>query len=323
VASDQLATFLDAARVVVDAALERYLPSPPQCPRIVSDAMRYSIFAGGKRLRPTLTLAAADAVLRRHPATARQTDAAQGFGPGVLLALPSACAIEMIHTYSLIHDDLPAMDNDTLRRGRPTLHVLYGDGVAILAGDGLHAAAFTLLASEPQGNDPSLTARKLRVIRTIGDAAGPSGMVGGQAIDLQAGGQAPKHPVTLDGDGLRSMHARKTGALIRASAVCGSLMAGGDDETLAAVDRYASEVGLAFQIVDDILDVEGDEASLGKTTGKDAAAAKPTYPALYGLGKSRALAAECLARAHQALADAGLVSGWLGAIAEWVITRKN
>jgi geranylgeranyl pyrophosphate synthase len=323
VASDQLSTFLDAARTAVDAALERHLPSPPVCPAIVSDAMRYSVFAGGKRLRPTLTLAAADAVSRRHDGAATAADAAVGFSPTVLLALPAACAIEMIHTYSLIHDDLPAMDNDTLRRGRPTLHVLYGDGIAILAGDGLHAAAFTLLAAEPQDDDPSLAARKLRVIRTIGDAAGPSGMVGGQAIDLQAGGQAPKHQVTLDADGLRSMHARKTGALIRASAVCGSLMAGSDDETIEAVDRYASEVGLAFQIVDDILDVEGDAASLGKTGGKDAAASKPTYPALYGLDRSRALAAECLARAHQALRDAQLTEGWLGAIADWVVTRQN
>jgi geranylgeranyl pyrophosphate synthase len=292
--------------------------------------MRYSVFAGGKRLRPTLTLAAADAVERRHRHGRRRTDrvdaaahVAERFTTTVLQAVPAACAIEMIHTYSLIHDDLPAMDNDTLRRGRPTLHVLYGDGIAILAGDGLHAAAFTLLAAEPQGHDAALTSRKLRVIQTIGDAAGPHGMVGGQAIDLQAGGQAPKHPLTLDSAGLRAMHARKTGALIRASAVCGSLMAGADNETLAAVDRYASEVGLAFQIVDDILDVEGDEASLGKTTGKDAAAAKPTYPALYGLERSRSLADECLARAHQALADAHLTGGWLGAIADWVVTRKN
>jgi geranylgeranyl pyrophosphate synthase len=323
VALQQLSTFLEAARTAVDAALDRYLPSPPACPAIVSDAMRYSVFAGGKRLRPTLTLAAADAVARRGHGSPQHADPAQGFGPEVLTALPAACAIEMLHTYSLIHDDLPAMDNDTLRRGRPTLHVIYGDGIAILAGDGLHAAAFTLLAAEPQTDDPVLAARKLRVIRAIGEAAGPSGMVGGQAIDLQAGGQAPKHAVTLDADGLRAMHARKTGALIRASAVCGSLMAGADDETLKAVDRYASEVGLAFQIVDDILDVEGDETSLGKTTGKDAAAAKPSYPALYGLDRSRELADDCLTRAQQSLADARLADGWLGAIAEWVVTRKN
>jgi geranylgeranyl pyrophosphate synthase len=279
----------------VDAALERYLPSPPACPPIVSDAMRYSVFAGGKRLRPTLTLAAADAIVRLGgPAPG------DGLSPAIGIAIPAACAIEMIHTYSLIHDDLPAMDNDTLRRGRPTLHVLYGDGIAILAGDGLHAAAFTLLAVEPAGDDRELAARKLRVIRVIGEAAGPRGMVGGQAIDLQAGGQAPTHPVTLDADGLRAMHARKTGALIRASAVCGAVMTGADADTIAAIDRYAIDVGLAFQIIDDILDVEGDAASLGKSTGKDAAAAKPTYPALYGLDLSRALAGDCLERARGA-----------------------
>jgi len=318
VSSGQLSTFLNAARVAVDAALERYLPSPPACPPIVSDAMRYSVFAGGKRLRPTLTLAAADAIVRLGgPAPG------DGLSPAIGIAIPAACAIEMIHTYSLIHDDLPAMDNDTLRRGRPTLHVLYGDGIAILAGDGLHAAAFTLLAVEPAGDDRELAARKLRVIRVIGEAAGPRGMVGGQAIDLQAGGQAPTHPVTLDADGLRAMHARKTGALIRASAVCGAVMTGADADTIAAIDRYAIDVGLAFQIIDDILDVEGDAASLGKSTGKDAAAAKPTYPALYGLDRSRALAGDCLERARAALADARLTDGWLGAIAEWVVTRRN
>ncbi len=281
--------------------------------------MRYSVFAGGKRLRPTLTLAAADAVVRRGDGPPSGGEVS----PAIGIAIPAACAIELIHTYSLIHDDLPAMDNDTLRRGRPTLHVLYGDGIAILAGDGLHAAAFTLLAMEPAGDDPELAARKLRVVRVIGEAAGPSGMVGGQAIDLQAGGQAPTHPLTLDTDGLRAMHARKTGALIRASAVCGVVMTGGDADTVAAIDRYAIDVGLAFQIIDDILDVEGDVASLGKSTGKDAAAAKPTYPALYGLARSRALADDCLVRAHAALAGAHLTDGWLGAIAEWVVTRKN
>jgi geranylgeranyl pyrophosphate synthase len=319
VSSGQLSTFLNAARAAVDAALDRHLPTPPACPPIVSDAMRYSVFAGGKRLRPTLTLAAADAVVRR----ADGPPSGNELSPAIGIAIPAACAIELIHTYSLIHDDLPAMDNDTLRRGRPTLHVLYGDGIAILAGDGLHAAAFTLLATEPAGDDPELAARKLHVVRVIGEAAGPGGMVGGQAIDLQAGGRAPTHPVTLDTDGLRAMHARKTGALIRASAVCGAVMTGGDADTVAAIDRYAIDVGLAFQIIDDILDVEGDVASLGKSTGKDAAAAKPTYPALYGLDRSRALADECLARARDALSDARLTDGWLGAIAEWVVTRKN
>ena len=305
--TEPLAAFLERARRRVDEALERHLPKPPACPAIVAEAMRYSVFAGGKRLRPVLTLAAAEAVNR----------------DAVDLALPAACAIELIHTYSLIHDDLPAMDDDTLRRGRPTLHVVYGEGIAILAGDGLHAEAFTLLAREPAGDDPALLARKLRVLRVVGEAAGPMGMVGGQAIDLQAAGQAPGHPVTLDADGLRAMHARKTGALIRASAVSGAIMAGAGDEVVSAVDAYATEVGLAFQIVDDILDVEGDPASLGKSAGKDAAASKPTYPALFGVERSRQLAAGCLERAHQALAGARLTDGWLGAIADWVVTRRN
>jgi geranylgeranyl diphosphate synthase type II len=307
VATDTLAAFLERARLRVDEALDRYLRTPPACPDVVSEAMRYSVFAGGKRLRPMLTLAAAEAVER---------GAAD-------LALPAACAIEFIHTYSLIHDDLPAMDNDTLRRGRPTLHVVYGDGIAILAGDGLHAEAFTLLAREPVSTDPAINARKLRVLQTVGDAAGPMGMVGGQTIDLQAAGQAPGRAIGLDADGLRAMHARKTGALIRAAAVSGAIMAGATENVIGAVDTYAAEVGLAFQIVDDILDVEGDPASLGKTAGKDAAGAKPTYPALFGLERSRQLAAGCLERAHAALAAAGLGDSFLGGIADWVVTRKS
>jgi geranylgeranyl pyrophosphate synthase len=229
----------------------------------------------------------------------------------------------MIHTYSLIHDDLPAMDNDTLRRGRPTLHVVYGDGIAVLAGDGLQAAAFTLLAREPETLDVAMATRKLAVLSVVSEAAGPIGMVGGQAIDLQAAGQAPAHAVSLDRDSLRAMHARKTGAMIRASAVAGAIMAGADDDLVAAVDRYAADVGLAFQIVDDILDVEGNADELGKTAGKDAAGSKPTYPSLYGLEQSRELAAECLTRADRALTDARLTKGHLSAIAHWVINRKN
>ena len=308
-ARESLDEFLDRARARVDAALDRYLPVPPSCPALVAEAMRYSVFAGGKRLRPLLTLAAADAVDRS--ATAQQ------------LALPAACAIELIHTYSLIHDDLPAMDNDTLRRGRPTLHVVYGEGVAILAGDGLQAGAFALLAREPATTDPAIVSRKLRIVQVVGDAAGPAGMVGGQAIDLQAAGQVPTHAVTLDADGLRAMHARKTGAIIRASVVCGAIAAGADNTLVSALDQYATDVGLAFQIVDDILDVEGDATSLGKTAGKDAAGDKPTYPALFGLDRSRALAAECLARAQGTLAASKVTDGHLAAIAEWVVKRRS
>jgi geranylgeranyl pyrophosphate synthase len=318
-----LAEFLDEARLRVDAALEHYLPAPPACPIIISEAMRYSVFAGGKRLRPVLTLAAADAIGRATKRRRQTPGDAQLFSPVVLDALPAACAIELIHTYSLIHDDLPAMDDDMLRRGRPTLHMVYGEGIAILAGDGLHAEAFSLLAREPESADAEVVHRKLRVVRLVAEAAGAIGMVGGQAIDLQAAGQAPGHVVTLDADGLRAMHARKTGALIRAAAVGGAIMAGADAALADAVDAYATDVGLAFQIVDDILDVEGDPAALGKTAGKDAAADKPTYPAFFGLDRSRALAAECLARAQDTLRGAGLTAGWLGPIADLVVSRRS
>jgi geranylgeranyl pyrophosphate synthase len=310
-----LAAFLDSTRAAIDRGLDRSLPVSPRCPPVISEAMRYSLFAGGKRLRPILTLAAADAVAKR-------TDPGDAAGAHAL-AMPAACAIELIHTYSLIHDDLPAMDDDTLRRGRATLHVVYGDGIAILAGDGLHAEAFTLLAREPVTADAAVVSRKLRVVQIVGEAAGPGGMVGGQAIDLQAAGQAPGHPLVLDADGLRAMHARKTGALIRAAAVSGAVMAGAPDEVVDAIARYATELGLAFQIVDDILDVEGSAAQLGKTAGKDAAAAKPTYPAFFGIDRSRAMAAECIGRAHAALLSGDLSDGWLGPIADWVVSRRN
>ncbi len=305
-----LDAFLSDARARIDEALERCLPRPPACPPLISEAMRYSVFAGGKRLRPCLTLAAADTVARRSPSSSRDA---------IDLAMPAACAIELIHTYSLIHDDLPAMDNDTLRRGRPTLHVVYGEGIAILAGDGLQAEAFTLLAAAPLVN----MARKLRVLHVVGEAAGAAGMAGGQTLDLQAAGQAPGQPLVLDADGLREMHARKTGVLIRASAVTGAIMAGADDDGVRAIDSYAADLGLAFQIVDDILDVEGSARELGKTVGKDASGAKPTYPAHFGLKRSRALAAESVARAKHTLLDARLNDGWLAAIADWVVSRRN
>ena len=317
---EAFAAFLSTARERVDEALETYLPTSPAYPAIISEAMRYSVFAGGKRLRPILTLATADAVAR--------TDVVQQLSPASAkrLALPAACAVELIHTYSLIHDDLPAMDNDRWRRGRPTLHVVYGEGIAILAADGLQAEAFALIAREPADlgtSDAELVRRKLRVVQVVGDAAGPAGMVGGQAIDLQAAGQAPGGKVALDADRLREMHARKTGALIRAAVVSGAVMAGADQTLVASVDRYAEDVGLAFQIVDDILDVEGKAGELGKTAGKDAAGAKPTYPALFGIERSRALAAECIDRARQTLAEARLRDSWLGAIAGWVMTRRS
>jgi geranylgeranyl pyrophosphate synthase len=308
---ESLSRFIEGTREQVEAAIERWLPVPPACPPLLSAAMRYSLLAGGKRLRPILVLAAADAVSRHAP-----TEAAG-------LALPAACAVEFIHTYSLIHDDLPAMDNDTLRRGRPTLHVVYGDGMAILAGDALQAEAFALLAREPVGPAGTIAARKLATILTIAEAAGACGMVGGQAIDLQAAGQVPGQALALDEGSLRAMHLRKTGALIRASAVSGAIMGGAAPDAISAITRWASEVGLAFQIIDDILDVEGSASDLGKTTGKDAAGDKPTYPSLFGLDRSKRMATECAERARAILAEAHLTGGWLDGIADWVLTRKN
>jgi geranylgeranyl diphosphate synthase type II len=270
--------------------------------------MRYSVTAGGKRLRPILCLASAEAV-----------------GGDRRLAMPAACALEFIHTYSLIHDDLPAMDDDMLRRGRPTLHVVAGEAMAILAGDGLLTEAFSVLAREPRGDDPALVARKLRVIALVAAGAGAAGMVGGQAIDLACVTPAVdgSAPLPLDADGLRAMHARKTGALIRASATAGAVMGGAGDRQVDAIDRAAAEFGLAFQIIDDVLDVEGASADLGKTAGKDAAAGKPTYPALYGLDASKKMAAECLERAGSALRDADLADSRLLDIGRWIVGRSN
>ncbi|HJU41823.1 MAG TPA: farnesyl diphosphate synthase [Vicinamibacterales bacterium] len=307
--------YLESRRKEIETALETWLPRPPHVPAVISEAMRYSLFAGGKRLRPLLTIASAEGtaqVMGTSEAAARDA------------ALPAACAIEMIHTYSLIHDDLPAMDDDELRRGRPTSHVVHGEGMAILAGDGLLTAAFQLLTKEPHGYHPTLMTRKLKVISTISDAAGASGMVGGQAIDLAAVKPGPHHtPKPIDADGLQAMHARKTGALIRASVAAGAIMGGADDRVLSALDTYATEIGLAFQIVDDILDEEGSAGSLGKTAGKDKAAGKPTYPAFFGLERSRELAAACHANANRALELAGLLDSRLSGISTWIVQRKT
>jgi geranylgeranyl diphosphate synthase, type II len=307
-AADNLQQYLTAKRTAIDTALLASLPSPPSCPSAVADAMRYSVSAGGKRLRPILCLASAEAV-----------------GGDWRQAMPAACAIEFIHTYSLIHDDLPAMDNDTLRRGQPTLHIVAGEAMAILAGDGLLTEAFALMAREPRGADATLAARKVRIIGIVAAGAGAGGMVGGQAIDLACvtPDAAGTMPPPLDAESLRAMHARKTGALIRASASAGAVMGGGSDAQVDAIDRAAAEFGLAFQIIDDVLDIEGASANLGKTAGKDAAAGKPTYPALYGLDASKRMADECLARAAAALADVRLADSRLLQIGRWIVERSN
>ncbi len=304
--------YLDARRREVEAALEEAIPAPPACPPRVAEVMRYSVFAGGKRLRPILTLAAAEAA---------------GPSPGDdarALARNGACAIELIHTYSLVHDDLPAMDDDTLRRGRPTSHVVFGEGLALLAGDALLTQAFTLLARRPPLAPPGFEARQIRAIARVAEAAGAAGMVGGQALDLAAAGTGPAARPTAAAPeaALRDMHERKTGALISAAAVIGAILAGGGEAAVRGVDAYARHLGLAFQIVDDILDVEGSTAQLGKTAGKDAAAGKPTYPSMHGLARSRSLAAAGVAAARDALSSAGL-RGRLGDIAEWVLSRTS
>jgi geranylgeranyl pyrophosphate synthase len=304
-----LERYLADRRSEIDAALARFLPTSPRTPAVLADAMKYSVMAGGKRLRPTLTLAAAEAV---------------GGASARALAVPAACAIEMIHTYSLIHDDLPAMDDDTLRRGRATLHVVAGDGMAILAGDGLQAEAFNLMAREPASPDPEIARRKLLALGLIADAAGANGMVGGQAIDLDATRPGPGRRATpLTAADLEQMHALKTGRMIRAAAVAGAVMAGAREGVVSEIDRYAAEIGLAFQIVDDVLDVEAVSATLGKTAGKDAASGKPTYPSLFGIEQSKQLANACLARAEHRLAAIGLQNSHLAGIARWIVTRRS
>jgi geranylgeranyl pyrophosphate synthase len=317
-APSSLPAYLDELRQTVERALDGALASC-DAPAPVAEAMRYGLMGGGKRLRPCLTLATAEAAAPGagvKPADAR------------VLALPFAVAVEMVHSYSLIHDDLPAMDDDALRRGRPTTHVVYGDGLAILAGDGLLTEAFRLAAGpsdaprDPARGEPGHD-RRLAAIRVLASAAGSAGMVGGQGIDLAAAGRVPNRPTRIaDTRALEDMHRRKTGALIRAAAVLGGVSVGANESVMQAIDAYARDLGLAFQIIDDVLDVEGSAAVLGKTTGKDAAAGKPTYPAFHGLDESRQLASRAVERAKAALETAGL-GGRLAEIADWSLRRDT
>jgi farnesyl diphosphate synthase len=282
-----------------DAALARALPPEEQAPQELHRAMRYAVLGGGKRLRPLLVYS---------------TGRALG---GALDALDaSACAVEIIHAYSLVHDDLPAMDDDALRRGRPTCHVAFGEAMAILAGDALQALAFEVLAADTALHaDPGT---HVEMLRTLAAACGSHGMAGGQALDLNAVG---RH---LAADELERMHVHKTGALIRASVRLGALAAGCRDMALlAALDRYGHCIGLAFQIRDDIIDVEGDSATLGKTAGKDAANAKPTYPAILGMQASRDQLAALTQEAIAALMPFGARMGELIALAHYIAERPN
>ena len=312
--------YLRERRADIEQALEADLPRPPACPPVIADAMRYSVLAGGKRLRPILTLASAEAVLDHDGADPKLRES------GLALTMPAACAVELIHTYSLVHDDLPAMDDDNLRRGQPTSHVVYGEAIAILAGDALLTHAFELLARNPPNEPLGSNKRRLRALGRLAEAAGAGGMVGGQALDIRTAGAKPENgeaedPLSTTTE-LREIHERKTGALICAAAGTGAILAGGNHEMVSAIEAYATHLGLAFQIIDDILDVEGNAEELGKTAGKDAASSKPTYPMLYGLRRSRELATEAMSAAQQTLTDAGLC-GPLSEIANWVVTRNH
>ncbi len=283
-------------RKLIEQGLVRELRGESAFEARLGESMKYSLTAGGKRLRPVLLMAAADAV--------------GGSGEKYLTC---ACAMEMIHTYSLIHDDLPSMDNDDYRRGKLTNHKIYGAGMATLAGDALLTLAFEVIARQEDVAPQAL----LRVVREVSEAAGMNGMVGGQALDLESEGKK------IDRETLRRMHMAKTGALFRASVRSGAILAGADEEKLAALTEYAEAFGLAFQITDDILDVTGDEAAIGKPVGSDERNHKSTYVTLTSLEEARKLAREAVDRAHRALAPLGGAAAFLDELAEYLITRDR
>ena len=290
---------LEARRRLVEDALHRALPPETAWPETIHRAVRYSLFAGGKRIRPLLALAAGEAV------GGRRDD-----------VMPLACAVEMIHTYSLIHDDLPAMDDDDLRRGKPTSHKVFGEGIAILAGDALLTHAFQVMADAPAEAGRDGLARRLAATAILAEAAGTSGMIGGQVMDLESEGR------TLDAPALERMHRAKTGALLGACVRGGAVLGGGGSEDRARLDRYASAIGLAFQVVDDVLDETGAAHELGKTAGKDARAGKATYVSVHGLDASRTLARGLLDEAVSALAPLGERGRLLERLARTIVERR-
>jgi geranylgeranyl diphosphate synthase type II len=292
----ELREYLGTRRQLVEEALKAALPPAETLEARVIESMRYSLFAGGKRLRPILCLAAAEAI-----------------GGEPQQAMPAACALEMIHTYSLIHDDLPAMDDDDFRRGVPTNHKVFGEAVAILAGDALLTEAFQLL-SEYRNLPP---VRVVEIIRVIALAAGYRGMVGGQVVDMLS----QNKPAELET--VRYMHSRKTAALISAAVEAGALAGGGTEEQVAALARYGRAIGLAFQITDDILDIEGEAAMLGKNTGVDVARGKATYPAAVGLARSQTAVRELVEEALAELDGFGDKAEPLRALATYVMSRKK
>lgn len=293
-----LPAYLESRQALVETALARSLTDARLLPERLREAMRYSLLAGGKRIRPILVMAGAEAV-----------------GGTADAVMPCAVALEMIHTFSLVHDDLPAMDNDDLRRGVPTNHKQFGEAVAILAGDGLLAEAFWCL-TQP-GALPAPAHVVLQVVHEIADATGARGMTGGQALDIQAE-QCVLAPAAVE-----QLHAHKTGALIRVAVVSGARLAGGSADQVARLARYGEAVGLAFQIADDLLSLEGTAEELGKPVGNDAARAKATFPAMAGRDAARARMEQLTAQAHDVLESFGAAAAPLRAIAAYITSRRK
>ena len=291
-----LVAYLTERQPSVEAALDAAVR--PAYPDTIYAAMRYSLLAGGKRLRPILCLASCEAM-----------------GGSIEIAMPTACALEMIHTMSLIHDDLPAMDDDDYRRGKLTNHKVYGEDIAILAGDGLLAYAFEYIATETRGVSPD---RILKTIAHLAKAVGANGLVGGQVVDLESEG---KPDITVET--LTYIHHHKTGALLESCVVCGAILAGATEVEIDKLARFARNIGLAFQIVDDILDLTATQAELGKTPGKDLAAQKATYPKLWGLEESKRQADRLIAEANLILSEFGDRAIPLQALANYITDRKN
>jgi len=291
-----LKSYLTSRTKLIDRALDRFLPRATVKPGTIHKAMRYSLFAGGKRLRPALTLAAAEAC-----------------GGDMEGALPAACAVECIHTYSLIHDDLPCMDDDDLRRGRPTSHKVFGEGVAVLAGDALLTIAFEILAQAAETSRYKMPP----LIRELAGASGSQWLIGGQVADLEGEGKK------ISPADLRYIHENKTAALIASSVRLGAMSANATAKQLAHLTDFGQSLGLAFQVIDDILDVTQTSEKLGKSAGKDVAAQKATYPALLGLEKAKKEADRLTARARAALKPFGKNAAPLTAIADYLLSREN
>ena len=296
--SKRIENYLEDRKTLVEEALKKFMPEPSGLAGDVISAMNYSLFAGGKRIRPILCIAGAEAV-----------------GGSSDDVLPVACAIELIHSYSLIHDDLPAMDNDDLRRGKPTNHKVFGEAVALLAGDGLLTLAFNLMAGYGVDKKVEKTAL-LRVIDLIASAAGYKGMVGGQVVDISYEGKDPEPAV------VEYIHTHKTGAMIAASVTAGTILAGGSEEESKSINRYGQQVGLAFQIADDILNIEGDSRAMGKEIGSDKVRGKITYPSVFGITESKTIQKRLIKQAIESLNRFDKRAEPLRELARYIINRK-